>query len=281
MAFSDLVAYAICGAIGGGLGAGLARLFARKRPLLAVVFYAGFTALGVSIAGQAIVPVLRDRRARREVHDAAVALFGAGRAADDYAARMMPILADPDLPKRLKTIGFQQTGPAVSTGRAGTGALAQIGYVGMARLSAQELETSMELRRLLAEKSLPICVGLWTGGLEPAELSKGLRALSEAQKQAWVDLALHATTLELHATAPAPPITDDALGKAWGALMQRLPAEKRAAFERATTAGTSARPDDACQAFKALATHVKDLAPADKDTMIRSVTCPFLISSGP
>ena len=159
--------------------------------------------------------------------------------------------------------------------------MAQIGYVGMARLSAAELETSMELRRLMAEKSLPICVGLWTGGLEPAELAKGLRALSDQQKQAWVDLALHATTLELHATSPVPPVDDDALAKAWGALMHRLPPEKGAAFERATTAGTAARPDDACQAFKALATHVKELAPLERDTLIRSVTCPFLIPSGP
>ena len=152
---------------------------------------------------------------------------------------------------------------------------------GTARLSSVELKTSMKLRRAMAEKSLPIRVGLWTGGCSSESWRTDCAGCPMSRSRRGVDLAIHATTLELHATSPVPPVDDDALAKAWGALMHRLPPEKGAAFERATTAGTAARSDDACQAFKALATHVKELAPLERDTLIRSVTCPFLIPSGP
>ena len=64
---------------------------------------------------------------------------------------------------------------------------------------------------------------------------------------------------------------------AWSMLLARLPESGRAAIERVSKEGAAASPDDACEAFRIVASEAPALAPEARDTLLRVVTCPFLV----
>jgi hypothetical protein len=155
--------------------------------------------------------------------------------------------------------------------------MAAVSYVGMARLSLAELETSLAVRRRLADSSPAVCAGLWKGGLAGGDLTAALRLLSPEDKQRWIDVTARATTLELAADGPPAPISTVRAGLAWSILLARLPASSRLVVERASKSGPSASPSDACEAFRIVASEAAALSPDARDTIVRAVTCPFLV----
>lgn len=118
------------------------------------------------------------------------------------------------------------------------------------------------------------------GGLASADLSAALRGLSPQDKQTWIDVTARATTLELAADAPAAAISSMQAGMAWSILMARLPDSGRAVIERVSKDGAAASPDDACQAFRIVASEAPALTPEARDTLLRVTTCPFLVVNG-
>lgn len=153
----------------------------------------------------------------------------------------------------------------------------ELAYRGMARLSLAELETSLALRRRLADSSPAVCAGLWKGGIAAADLSAALNRLSPEERQRWADLHARAAELELAAKGPPASISNLESMRVWSLLLGRLPESSRAIIERTVKAGASASPDDACEAFRIVATETAALAPDERDTLVRVVTCPFLV----
>jgi len=264
-----LSAYAAGGAVGGAIGwwAG------RRSPRWRFELQTSSVVAGLLLAGALIVPRVRDGAAHAELRAAGLDLFGDAPAAELYARRLLPIRNEPGLADKIHAISARLP-PGVASGSG----LAVVGYAGMARLSLPELETSLAVRRRLADGSPAVCAGLWKGGLAAGDLAAALRRLSPEDKQSWIDLTARATTLELAADGPPPPISNARAALAWSILLDRLPAAKRAIIERAARSGSAASSDDACGAFEIMASEAAALAPEARETLLRIVTSPFLVS---
>ena len=155
----------------------------------------------------------------------------------------------------------------------------ELAYRGMARLSLPELETSLALRRRLADNSPAVCAGLWKGGIAAADLTEALNRLSPEERQKWTDLHTRAASLEQSANGPPASISNLQAARAWSTFLARLPESSRAVIERTSKNGASAPADDACAAFRIVSSEAATLAPEDRDTLLRVVTCPFLVKS--
>jgi hypothetical protein len=263
-----LSAYGAGGAAGGLAGWLSGRRFPRWRFELRTSLFI----CGVLLAGALIAPRLKDSNARAELRAAGMELFGDAASADHYAQRLFPIRKDPRLADRAQTIAAR-----LMPGRAAGASMATVTYAGMARLSLPELETSLAVRRRLADSSPAVCAGLWKGGLSGGDLAAALRNLEPEDKQRWIDITARATTLELSADEPPAAISNVQAGLAWSILLARLPESSRAVVQRASKSGPSASPDDACAAFRIVASEAAALSPDARDTLVRVVTCPFLV----
>jgi hypothetical protein len=174
--------------------------------------------------------------------------------------------------------GVLLAGALLAAGRGHRGSpRPELAYRGMARLSLPELETSLALRRRLAESSPVVCAGLWKGGIAAADLSEALNRLSSEERRRWTDLYTRAASLEQSAAGPPASISSLRAAHAWSTFLARLPESSRAVIERTSKNGASASADDACAAFRIVASEAGALAPEDRDTLVRVVTCPFLV----
>jgi len=263
-----LSAYGAGGAVGGLAGWLSGRRFPRWRFELRT----GAFICGLLLAGALAVPRLRDGTARAELRAAGMELFGDAASADHYVHRLFPIRKDPRLADRAHAIAARLT-----PGRPVGGSLAAVTYAGMARLSLPELESSLAVRRRLADSSPAVCAGLWKGGMSSGDLAAALRNLSSEDKRRWIDITARATTLELAADDPPAAISNMQAGLAWSILLARLPESSRAVVQRASKSGASASPDDACAAFRIVASEAAALSADARDTLVRVVTCPFLV----
>jgi hypothetical protein len=153
----------------------------------------------------------------------------------------------------------------------------ELAYRGMARLSLPELETSLSLRLRLADSSPAVCAGLWKGGIAAADLTAALNRLSPEERQRWSELHTRAASLEQSASGPPASISNLQAAQAWSTFLARLPESSRAVIERTSKSGPSASSNDACQAFRIVAAEAPALAPDERDTLLRIVTCPFLV----
>lgn len=264
-----LSAYAGSGAVGAVVG----WLAGRRSPRWRFELRAGSFTTGLLIAGALVVPRLHDGAARAELRAAGLDLFGDEPAAEHYVRRLLPIRNDPRLADKIQAISAR-----LPRGLPSGSGLAAVSYAGLARLPLPELEASLAVRRRLADGSPAVCAGLWKGGIAAGDLAAGLRRLSPEDKQSWIDLTARATTLELAADGPAPSISNARAALAWSILLQRLPEPRRAIIERAAKDGAAASPDDACGAFKLVASEAATLEPEARDTLLRVVTSPFLVS---
>ena len=269
MDWTGLSAYAAGGAVGGAVG----WLTSRRSRRWRFEVRAASVLAGMLLAGALIVPRLRDGAVRAELRSAGLDLFGDPPAAEHYVRRLLPIREDAGLADKLQVISARlPAGVPPGSGLAG------VGYAGMARLSLPELEVSLAVRRRLADGSPAVCAALWKGGIAASDLTAGLRRLSLEDKQRWIDLTARATTLELAAEGPPPPISNARAALAWSILLARLPDAKRAIIERAAKSGSATSSDDACQAFKIVGSEAAALAPEARETLLRVVTSPFLVS---
>jgi hypothetical protein len=275
MNWKELACYAAGGALAGLVGWLVARRIPRQRDILRVGIPSVLVALSMVVVGNFVVPPIRAKTLAREFDASAMELFGDPALAALYTERLLPLVKNPHLQQRVRDAAAS-AGLPPGTEKAGLTALT---YVGMARLSPPELEVSFALRRRLAEASRPICIGLWKGGVSPADLTAAVRSLSLPDKRIWIDLTTRAAELELQATAPPPRLSNASVTGAWVSLMSRLSPADQQLFDRVSKAGAAVTNDDACHAFQVLTLNVNQLPAAERDTLIRSVTCPFLVSA--
>jgi hypothetical protein len=228
-------------------------------------------AAGALLVGTGAIPRLRERAALSELRAAGEGMFGDPASADAYARGQLQVRSHLRFEEKLDAIA-RTTPAAASAGR-----MAALGYIAMARLPADELVAWLELRGRLAERSPAVCAGLWKGGVSAADLTTALRDLSAQDKRRWIETSVRAATLELDADAPPPAIPLAAESRAWASLLVRLPADSRALIERAADRKSPIGDDDACRAFRILVAHAKTLPAAERDDLIRAVTCPFLV----
>jgi hypothetical protein len=266
-ALSVYGAGAAAGGVAGWLGA-------RRFPRWRFELRTGLFAAGLLVAGALVVPRVHEGAARAELRATGLDLFGDAPSADHYAKRLLPIRNNDGLADKARAVATRLSSrlPGKSSG------LAVVGYAGMARLSLPELETSLAVRRRLADSSPAVFAGLWKGGIAAGDLAAALRRLSPEDKQSWIDITARATELELAAEGPPPAISNVRAALTWSLLLTRLPESSRAAIDRASKGGPAASPADACQAFKIVTSEAAALTPEARDTLVRIVTCPFLVN---
>ena len=268
MRWNELAAYALCALLGAAGGWSVAKVLRRD---LRWELTSGLMIVGLLIAGTVVMPRVRAHNQLAALRDAGRAQFGDTGAGELYAQRLVPIVSDPKLDERLQALAARM--PGLPHG------LAAATYAGMARLSTEELEDQLALRRQLAAGSPSICAALWRGGVAPEDLTTGLRALPLPQQERWIELNARAAALELAATSPVPAVSFATVGMAWSTLFALLPPADRALLEDTAKRGPKAPADDACRAFKLFAAEVGRLPPTARDTLVRTVTSPFLTSS--
>jgi hypothetical protein len=81
---------------------------------------------------------------------------------------------------------------------------AQTSARGIAFLDEPSLDEWVRIRTQLAERSVLVCAGLWTGALDPDTIQRALSELPERDMQAWVDLTIDASLRAVEASGEAP-----------------------------------------------------------------------------
>jgi hypothetical protein len=270
----------VTGALGGvaGMVAWVAtRGLEKKNKPLAIGIRTGVVAAVVPLCTGLVAPRLEVRRARAEIREAGLALFGNGHVADIYADALLPIVKDPRFMDRLEAAdGAPRPELAVNTANPAAAALTASG---MMRLPLDTLTKVFDVKRAMARSSHELCAGFWKGQIPSAAFSAAIKGLTEAEQLVWIESTVAAMTLELGASGPPAKIASATAGAALKELAATLPGGERAALSRALQAGAAATTDDACGAFLAIAEHAGSLPAATGDVLVRMVATPDAIGN--
>jgi hypothetical protein len=274
MEWQILLIDALVGGLAGGLGALLTRKLPANQKLGRSIISVALVIGGITAANRLIAPRLRAARDNSDVVKVGRQAFGSEQAARLYAASLTPILRDPKFRERLTAARKVPLGTAAqeadpSVDGVAVGMTTQLVAKGMARLTDVDQETFAALKVALAATSTELCAAFWTGQIRAEEMSAAMRQLSEEQKAAWIRISMEALTRELHATAPATAPAPEVNEAALKTLQEALSPDEKATFERATQAGASVSPADACAAFRLIMSRGKTLPPAVRATLVR------------
>jgi hypothetical protein len=212
----------------------------------------------------------------REIHTAGMTLFGNDRTAAAYADAIVPTLEDPVFQQKLKTAASLPPVDGLGKGDGFKEMGAKLVSAGMARLPGEDLTAIFGVRRALAGMSQELCDSFWTGKIDQPVLVAGLKRLKERDQMIWVSVTAHALSLEVHAVEPPKHFPAGEADASMLALLRALPPDRRAALQKAFDS-----PDlpaaEGCRAFRIFAEGAKDLEPAVRETLYRSVDHPELV----
>jgi hypothetical protein len=243
---------------------------------------AGLAALVVGVVGfchLTLVPTLFRGWLRIDLHRGAMTEIGDERQAAAFADAFAPLLASRAFQQRLKS-RREEFEPllAPSLERTYEALTIELMTAGFARLSPGDVNAVFRVRSVLAEISPPLC-GAWLRDrfeVAPEIVAAGLRGLNESDRLEWIALSARALALELDAIEPAPRISRAAVDAAMADVMRALPREQQAAVEPLYET-FNLPPDQACEAFHALAAGMKRLTPVARATLMRSLDHPELV----
>jgi hypothetical protein len=254
-------------AAAGVLVAGLAWLLTRrmdsgKGGQATVMVRAAAVAAAVVVAQQVAGPMVKNRQMRRELHAAAIEMYGNEESAALNTQLLGSIVTDARLERRIAALRSRAaSAPLKGPGRTG---VAELAAAGTARLDATDQEALFDVKVALADKSSALCAGFWTGNVTGAGLSEAMRALDGPHQRTWITLSARALTRELEANGAPPPASAGAGPDAMAELLQSLSPEQRAAFEAADGASSE---QVACGAFRALAAGIRKIS-AEKRAVV-------------
>lgn len=149
---------------------------------------------------------------------------------------------------------------------------AQLASQGMVRLPPDDFLDIVKLRLKLAENSKTICVGMWSGGLSALEFANGLDALSDEDLSRWVELTEAAMRLQLYSTTPLPRFSEKVFLDGVREIKRPLPPHEQRTLLKTMETGTSAPPDEACNALLVLMRGGLRLPAARRDSFLRALS---------
>jgi hypothetical protein len=237
-----------------------------RRPSGLVLFVTGL--LSAIVFYTVVQRVFLGPDGRGGLETAGLALYGNKASADRYAEVMAPLVSDPRMRARMRSVRGSVAERA---------AFEAVTHEGLARLDDHERESLFEIKRGLAARSPEICAGFWTGKLANETLQGAVRRLGEADQRTWIDLSARALALGLE-PSPPPRVGVAERDKALGELSAALSGDVQAGFNKALKADAATlTQDDACAGFMALASGVKLLSPPSRQILLRAVTNPELV----
>jgi hypothetical protein len=263
-----------------GAWAGVAAWLLTKRMgnrVVAGAIVATMVVASGAVGHQLIAPRARHWWIWHDIHTAGMTLFGNEHTAAAYADAVVPILEEPIFQEKLRALAKT---PATPAGPDGDDVFKQVGAklvsAGMARLPGADVIAIVGVRRALAGMSTELCDAFWTGKITQPVLVDGLKRLKERDQMIWASVTARALALEVHAVDPPPHLKGAEAEGAMGALLRALPADRRAVLQKAfATPDLSA--EGGCQAFRIFADGSKDLEPAVREALYRSVDHPELV----
>jgi hypothetical protein len=217
-------------------------------------------------------PIANDRKMRRDLHAAALDLFGNEDAATLNTNILFPLIKSPRFEKRLAQRRVQAASDAKSKFKGSATEVAELIAAGMARLEIADLAGLFDVKRALAEKSPALCAGFWTGQISQLDLKDAMRGLTKDQQEVWITVSGRALARELAVEGgplPAPP--EAAVTSAMNDLVLSLSPKQQAAFSVAARAQGPMPRDVACQAFLALGTGMQNLPGKKRDVVLRTL----------
>jgi len=223
--------------------------------------------VGIVGGQQFLTPIAKDWKMRRDLHAAALDLYGNEESAALHTQLLLPIIKSPRFEARIKKLRSAAADSKVKLKGNATGVADLIG-LGMARLDIRDLAEIFDVKCALAEKSPALCAGFWTGQLSNDDLKAGMRTLSKEQQTVWITVSGRALSKEVAADGPPPPEPATKAGtEAMDALLLALPPDQQAAFAKAAQQAAPNR-EVACNAFRALAAGLEKIPVAKRDVIL-------------
>lgn len=263
-----------------GAWAGAAAWLLTKRlgnRVVAGAIVATLVVLSCAVGHTLLAPRARHWWIWRDIHTAGMTLFGNERTAAAYADAVVPTMEEPIFQEKLQALAKTPPSPGGPDGGDTFKAVgAKLVSAGMARLSGSDVIAIFGVRRVLAGMSTELCDAFWTGKITQPVLVDGLKRLKERDQMIWASVTARSLALEVHAVDPPPHLPGAAAEGAMRALMRALPADRRAVLQKAfDTPDLSA--EGGCQAFKVFADGSRELPPAVREALYRSVDHPELV----
>jgi len=231
----------------------------------------GCSLLGLLLANACATSGTQAAKLRNGIYSVGLEAYGNEPSAAFYVETLVPILDNPKLYARLAKL---HESPEVASGLAGqkTG-IVELTAAGLRRLDRTDQAALLEVKRVLAARSLPLCAGFWTGNVPSSALMEGLRTLDEAQQRTWITVTLRALSLEIEAEGPLSAIAEADTEQALTELADSVGPEAYAALAAAVEKDPPA-PEAACHAFRVISRGVKNLPPGKQMIVIRSLVEP-------
>jgi hypothetical protein len=154
---------------------------------------------------------------------------------------------------------------------------AQLAAQGLVRLSPDDFLDLAKLRLKLAESSKVLCAGMWSGGIPASEFVNGLERFSDEDLHRWVELTEAGMRLQLYATTPLPRFSGKVFVDGTREIKRRLPPEEQRSLLKTMDAGTTAPPEEACNALLVLMRGGLLLPPARRDPFLRALSFDSLV----
>jgi len=225
--------------------------------------------IGIVVGQQFISPIAKDWQTKRDLHSAALDLYGNEEAAALNSKLLLPVIQSPYFERRIKELRSVAASDPKARAKLKANGVADLIARGMARLEITDLAELFDLKRLLSERSPALCAGFWTGQLSTEDLKAGMRTLTKEQQTIWITISARALSREVAAEGPAPTdVTEKDGTDAMNTLVLELPPPEQAAFTAATQQGTPSR-DVACKAFHALAVGMEKIPREKRDVILR------------
>ncbi len=260
-------------ATGAGIGVGVIAwrgALGRWRSGLAPVVLLGVVLVSVAGFLNLATGLIRRRNEREALEAAGFAMYGRPSIASLNADLELRIARDPRLAQRLAAL------PSPPRVEAGVGVITQ---AGLARLDDDTRAALLGIRRTLADSSLDLCAGSWTGDVTVEALSPAMRKLDEATQRRSVGIFAQAAELELAATSPPARVSGAARDAALMELSNALSPDARATFERVSNAEKPA-PEEACAAFRAFSDGLPRVRPATRHLLLKIAVTPDVVDPG-
>jgi hypothetical protein len=264
----------LMGAWAGGAGWVLTRRLPNRVAAGAIV--ATLVVASGAVGHQLIAPRAQHWWMWREIRGAGMTLFGNERTAAAYADAVVPTMEEPMFREKLRAAAAVPGAGTPDGGDAFKAVGAKLVSAGMARLSGADVTAIFGVRRALAGMSTELCDAFWTGKITQPVLVAGLKRLKERDQMIWATVTARALALEVHAVDPPPHLPGAEADGAMQALMRALPPDRRETLQKAF-ASPELSPEAGCKAFRVFADGAKDLEPAVREALYRSVDHPELV----
>lgn len=183
---------------------------------------------------------------------------------------MASLLSAPDIDQRMS----RALGRPVTNAAERRAAARELSARGLARLTRAQLDEVYAIKRELADRSMAVCAGMWSGRIADGEVMAALAKLPHARMIRWFELAQEGTRVAMAPGFSLPPEDTAAIDQVISRARDTTQGPDRERFLRVLDRGTDALPLEGCATLKEIYRSAAQADPELRERFYRAMARP-------